>query len=64
MMTNYTASDLRKLAAAEAARRERAHEEELKAQADALLLSFHLTGSPRLVDELAALGQRDLFRDL
>lgn len=64
MLTNYTASDLRQLAAAEAARRERAQEEERKAQADALLLSFHLTGSPRLVDELAALGQRDLFRDL
>ena len=64
MMTNYTASDLRKLAAAEAARRERAQEEERKAQADALRLSFHLTGSPRLVDELAARGQRDLFRDL
>ena len=64
MLTNYTASDLRKLAAAEAARRERAQEEEHKAQADALLLSFHLTGSPRLVDELAARGQRDLFRDL
>ncbi len=64
MLTNYTASDLRKLAAAEAARREQAQEEERKAQADALLLSFHLTGSPRLVDELAALGQRDLFRDL
>ena len=64
MLTNYTASDLRKLAAAEVARRERAQEEERKAQADALLLSFHLTGSPRLVDELAALGQRDLFRDL
>ena len=63
MLTNYTASDLRKLAAAEVARRERAQEEERKAQADALL-SFHLTGSPRLVDELAARGQRDLFRDL
>ena len=64
MLTNYTASDLRQLAAAEAARRERAQEEERKAQAEALLLTFHLTGSPRLVDELAALGQRDLFRDL
>ena len=64
MLTNYTASDLRKLAAAEAARREQAQEEERKAQAEALLLTFHLTGSPRLVDELAALGQRDLFRDL
>ena len=64
MLTNYTASDLRKLAAAEAARRELAQEEERKAQAEALLLTFHLTGSPRLVDELAALGQRDLFRDL
>ncbi len=64
MLTNYTASDLRKLAAAEAARRDREREEERKAQGDALLLSFHLTGSPRLVDELAARGQRDLFRDL
>ena len=64
MLTNYTASDLRQRAAEEIARRERAQEEERKAQADALLLSFHLTGSPRLVDELAARGQRDLFRDL
>ena len=64
MLTTYTENDLRKLAAAEAARRELAQEEERKAQAEALLLTFHLTGSPRLVDELAALGQRDLFRDL
>ena len=64
MLTNYTASDLHQQAAAEAARRDREREEERKAQADALLLSFHLTGSPRLVDELAARGQRDLFRDL
>ena len=64
MLTNYTVSDLRQRAAAEAARRERAQEEERKAQAEALLRSFHLTGSPRMVDELAARGQRDLFRDL
>ena len=64
MLTTYTENDLRARAAAEAARRERERAEELKAQGDALLLSFHLTGSPRLVDELAARGQRDLFRDL
>ena len=64
MLTNYTENDLRARAAAEAARRDQEREDERKAQADALLLSFHLTGSPRLVDELAALGQRDLFRDL
>ena len=64
MLTAYTERDLKSRAAAEAARRDREREEERKAQGDALLLSFHLTGSPRLVDELAALCQRDLFRDL
>ena len=64
MLTNYTEQDLRARAEAERARQEQEREAERKAWADAFLLSFHLTGSPRQVDELAALGQRDLFRDL
>jgi len=64
MLTTYTESDLRQQAAEELARRVAAAEAERKAWADALRPGFHLTGSASQADELAALGQRDLFRDL
>ena len=64
MLTTYTESDLRQQAAEELARRIAAAAAERKAWADALRLGFHLTGSASQADELAALGQRDLFRDL
>lgn len=68
MLNVYTEEEIRVRAAQararEAAEREAERLAEARAQADALLQSFHLTGSDRPADQMAALGQRDLFRDL
>lgn len=68
MLNAYTETEIRVRAdqarAREAAEREAERQVEARARADALLLSFHLTGSDRPADQMAALGQRDLFRDL